>query len=134
MLVPDFWSVWKVILYQPFQAGAGSAEATGASTIDPAASATASAVLALIGQRLHTPLTTRAQTAPGGAGLTVGENDGPAGPTAFSVGVIIGGASEVDGACDVDGAVVEGASFSLVLQAVNVLIPMSAAPPTRSAI
>jgi hypothetical protein len=66
--------------------------------------------------------------------LTVGENDGPAGPTAFSVGVIIGGASEVDGACDVDGAVDEGASFSLVLQAVNVLIPMSAAPPTRSAI
>jgi hypothetical protein len=30
--------------------------------------------------------------------------------------------------------VVGGASFSLVLHAVNVLIPMSAAPPTRSAI
>lgn len=65
----------------------------------------------------------------------MGENDGPAGPTAFSVGVIIEGASEVEGACDVDGVlVVDGASFSLVLHAVNVLIPMSAAPPTRSAI
>jgi hypothetical protein len=49
MLVPDFWSVWNVILYQPFQAGAGSAEATGANTNDPAASAAASAVLTLIG-------------------------------------------------------------------------------------
>jgi len=66
--------------------------------------------------------------------LTVGENDGPAGPTAFSVGVLIDGISDIDGACDVDGAVVEGASFSLVLQAVNVLIPMSAAPPATSAI
>jgi hypothetical protein len=79
-------------------------------------------------------LTIFAQTAPGCTGLTVGENDGPAGPTAFSVGVLIDGISEVDGACDVDGAVVDGASFSLVLHAVNVLIPMSAAPPTRSAI
>jgi hypothetical protein len=61
--------------------------------------------------------------------LTVGENDGPAGPTAFSVGVLIGGASEVEGVL-----VVDGASFSLVLHAVNVLIPMSAAPPARSAI
>jgi hypothetical protein len=73
--------------------------------------------------------------------LTVGENDGPAGPTAFSVGVLIDGISEViDGiseviwACDVDGAVVDGASFSLVLHALNVLIPMMAAPPTRRAI
>lgn len=89
MLEPDFWSVWNVILYQPFQAGAGSAEATGASTNDPAASAAASAVLTLMGQRLHTPLTIFAQTAPGCAGLTVGENDGPAGPMAFSVGVLI---------------------------------------------
>jgi hypothetical protein len=61
--------------------------------------------------------------------LTVGENDGPAGPTAFSVGVLIEGASEVEGVL-----VVDGASFSLVLHAVKVLIPMSAAPPTRSAI
>jgi len=66
--------------------------------------------------------------------LTVGENDGPAGPTAFSVGVLIEGISEVDGACEVDGAVVEGASFSLVLHADNVPIPMMAAPPTRRAI
>jgi hypothetical protein len=67
--------------------------------------------------------------------LTVGEKDGPAGPTAFSVGVLIEGISEVDGACDVDGVLVgAGASFSLVLQAVNVLIPMSAAPPARRAI
>ena len=67
-----------------------STEATGASIIDPAASATASTVLTLIGQRLHTPLTILLQTAPGGTGLTVGENDGPAGPTAFSVGVPMG--------------------------------------------
>ena len=73
--------------------------------------------------------------------MTVGENDGPAGPTAFSVGVlidgiseVIDGISEVIGACDVDGAVVDGASFSFVLHAVNVLIPMMAAPPTRRAI
>ena len=66
--------------------------------------------------------------------MTVGENDGPAGPTAFSVGVLIEGISEVDGACDVDGAVVDGASLSLVLHAVNVLIPMIAAPPARRAI
>jgi len=77
--------------------------------------------------------------------LTVGENDGPAGPTAFSVGVPIGGivevasevegASELEGACDVDGVPVgAGASFSLVLQAVNVIIPMSAATPKRRAI
>jgi hypothetical protein len=84
-------------------------------------------------------LTIFAQTAPGCAGLTVGENDGPAGPTAFSVGVFIEGISDVegiseDGACDVDGAVVDGASFSLVLHAVNVPIPIMAAPPTRSAI
>ena len=66
--------------------------------------------------------------------MTVGENDGPAGPTAFSVGVLIDGISEVIGACDVDGAVVDGASFSLVLHAVNEPIPMMAAPPTRRAI
>jgi hypothetical protein len=49
--------------------------------------------------------------------------------------VLIAGASEVEGACDVDGVLVgAGASFSLVLQAVNVPIPMSAAPPARSAI
>jgi len=136
--VPDFWSVWNVILYQPFQFGAGSAEATGVSVIAPAVSTAASAalcpVLTVTGQRLHTPLTILLQTAPGGAGLTDGENDGPAGPTAFSVGVPIG-ASEVAGACEVDGVLVgAGASFSLVLHAVNVPIPMMAAPPARRAI
>jgi len=91
-------------------------------------------MLAVIGQRLHTPLTILLQTAPGGTGLTVGENDGPAGPTAFSVGVTMG-AWEVAGACDVDGVLVgAGASFSLVLHAVNVLIPIMAAPPARRAI
>jgi len=79
----------------------------------------------------------------------VGENDGPAGPTAFSVGVliegiseviegiseVIDGISEVIGACVVDGVLeVDGASFSLVLHAVNVVIPMMAAPPARRAI
>jgi len=61
---------------------------------------------------------------------------------AFSVGVliegiseVIDGISEVAGACDVDGVLeVDGASFSLVLQAVNVLIPMIAAPPASRAI
>jgi hypothetical protein len=61
---------------------------------------------------------------------------------AFSVGVLIEGISEVIegiieviGACDVDGVLVgDGACFSLVLHAVNVLIPMIAAPPARRAI
>jgi hypothetical protein len=137
MLVPDFWSVWNVILYQPFQFGAGSAEAIGAHTIAPAVSTVASAVLCpvrtVIGQRLHTPLTILLHTAPGGVGLIVGENDGPDPLTAFSVGVPAG-ASEVAGACEVDGVLVAGASFSLVLHAVRVPIPMMAAPPARRAI
>jgi len=83
---------------------------------------------------VHTPLTILLQTAPGGAGLTaVGENEGPAGATAFSVGVPEG-ASEVAGACEVDGVLVAGASFSFVLHAVKAPIPMMAPPPARRAI
>jgi hypothetical protein len=78
-------------------------------------------------------LTILLQTAPGGVGLSDGENDGPEPLTAFSVGVPAG-ASEVVGACEVDGVLVAGASFSLVLQAVKVPIPMRAAPPARRAI
>ncbi|SBS77592.1 hypothetical protein MHPYR_450035 [uncultured Mycobacterium sp.] len=67
------------------------------------------------------------QTAPGGAGLTVGENElGSPGPTAFSVG---------DGVTADDGVVVvDGLSFAFELQAVNAPIPTIAAPPAKSAI
>jgi hypothetical protein len=82
---------------------------------------------------MHTPLTILLQTALGGTGLTVGENDGPDPPTAFSVGVAAG-ASEVAGACEVDGVLVAGASFSLVLHALRVPMEMMAAPPTKRAI
>jgi len=79
-------------------------------------------------------LTILLQTAPGGTGLTVGENEGPAGDTAFSVGVPIG-ASEVAGACEVDGVLVgAGASFSFGLHAVRAPIPIMAALPARRAI
>jgi len=79
-------------------------------------------------------LTILLQTAPGGVGLTVGENDGPAGATAFSVGALAG-TSEVAGACEVDGVLVgDGASFSFVLHALKVPIPMMAAPPAIRAI
>ncbi|WP_323055684.1 hypothetical protein [Mycobacterium pinniadriaticum] len=71
--------------------------------------------------------TTSLQTGPGGAGLIVGENELlPPGATAFSVG---------DGTTADDGVVVvEGASFSLELQAVRAPIPTIAAPPAKSAI
>jgi hypothetical protein len=67
-------------------------------------------------------------TGPGGAGLTVGENELlPPGPTAFSVGDTAG--ADVD-----DGVVlVAGASFSFGLQAVSAPIPMIAAPPAKTA-
>jgi hypothetical protein len=64
--------------------------------------------------------------------LTVGENDGPAGDTAFSVGV---GAFEGDaGALEAgdDGASV-GLSFVAVLQAVRAPIPTMATAPAASA-
>jgi hypothetical protein len=71
---------------------------------------------------------TSRHTAPGGIGLTVGENEfAPPGDTAFSVG---------DGETD-DGVVVVvvvGASFSFGLQAVSAPIPTIAAPPAKSAI
>jgi hypothetical protein len=72
------------------------------------------------------------QTGPGGAGCTVGVNDGPPDITAFSVGEAAG-----DVEVPTDGAVVvlDGASFSLVgLHAVNVLIAINAAPPAAIAI
>ncbi|AKK28294.1 hypothetical protein [Mycobacterium sp. EPa45] len=68
------------------------------------------------------------QVSPGGAGLTVGENElGPPGDTAFSVG---DGATEDDGVVVVD----DGASFAFWLQAVSAPIPTIAAPPAKSAI
>ncbi|WP_371411267.1 hypothetical protein, partial [Mycobacterium sp. shizuoka-1] len=79
-------------------------------------------------QRMQLLPTISLQTAPGGAGFTVGENElGPPGPTAFSVG---------DGVTADDGVVVveDGASFSLELQAVSAPIPTIAAPPAKSAI
>ena len=71
---------------------------------------------------------TSLQTVPGGVGFTVGENEfGPPGATALSVG-------DTDGATDVDDGVVlvDGASFSLELQAVSAPIPTIAAPPAKS--
>lgn len=69
-------------------------------------------------------------TAPGGAGLTVGENElGPPGPTAFSVGVGV-----TDDVVVVVVVVVAGLSLALELQAVNAPIPTIAAPPAKSAI
>ncbi|WP_233209450.1 hypothetical protein [Mycobacterium sp. ENV421] len=69
------------------------------------------------------------QTAPGGAGLTVGENEfAPPGDTAFSVG---------EGTTVDDGVVVvvdDGASFAFELHAVSAPIPTIAAPPAKSAI
>lgn len=79
-------------------------------------------------QRMHSLPMTCLQTGPGGAGLTDGVNElGPPGDTAFSVG---------DGATVDDGVVVvvEGASFSFELQAVNAPIPTIATPPAKSAI
>lgn len=77
---------------------------------------------------MHSLPTTSLQTGPGGAGLTVGENElPPPGATAFSVG-------DTDGADVDDGVVlVDGASFSFGLQAVNAPIPMIAAPPASKA-
>ena len=69
---------------------------------------------------------TSLQTAPGGFGLTDGENElAPPGVTAFSV-----GETEVV----VVVVVVDGLSFALELQAVNAPIPTIAAPPAKSAI
>jgi len=67
-----------------------------------------------------------------GGALTVGENEGPAGETAFSVGV---GAFDGDaGALEAgdDGASV-GLSLVAVLQAVRVPIPTMATAPVASA-
>ena len=64
-----------------------------------------------------------------GFALTVGENEGPAGPTAFSVGV-----GAFDGALVAgdDGASV-GLSLVAVLQAVRAPIPTMATAPVASA-
>lgn len=80
---------------------------------------------------MHTPLTICLQTAPGGIGLTVGENDwSPPGRIAFCVedgaaGLVLAGVE----------AGLDGASFSLVeLHAVKVPITARADPPMASAI
>jgi hypothetical protein len=87
--------------------------------------------------RTQTPFTICLQTAPGGTGLTVGENESFApGPTAFSVGVR-------DIEADVDGlvvlvgvpVVVEGSSLVLLPQpAVSIPMATRAPPPTTIAI
>ena len=79
---------------------------------------------------MHSLPTTRLHTAPGGAGLTVGENElPPPGDTAFSVG---------DGTAvlvDVGVVVVDGDSLAFEPQpAVNAPIPTIAAPPASRAI
>ncbi|MFN8042414.1 MAG: hypothetical protein U0S13_03570 [Mycobacterium sp.] len=70
------------------------------------------------------------QTTPGGAGLTVGENElAPPGLTAFSVGDAVGATD------DVGVVVVDGDSLAFELQpAVTAPIPTIAAPPARRAI
>ncbi len=77
---------------------------------------------------MHSLPTICLQTVPGGAGLTVGENEfAPPGDTAFSVG---------EGTTVDDGVVVveDGASFAFELHAVSAPIPTIAAPPAKSAI
>ena len=81
---------------------------------------------------MQTPLTTFVQTAPGGTGSTVGEKEGPAGPTAFSVGE---GVAALELGADVVAVVVDGASFSVDgLHAVREPVATNAAPPARIAI
>ena len=79
---------------------------------------------------MHSLPTTSLHTAPGGAGLIVGENELlPPGPTAFSVG---DGAGALD---DVGVVVVVGDSLAFELQpAVSAPIPTIAAPPAIRAI
>ena len=79
---------------------------------------------------MHSLPMTCLQTAPGGAGLIVGENElPPPGDIAFSVGDGAGALVEVGV------VVVDGASFSFELQpAVSAPIPTIAAPPASRAV
>lgn len=80
---------------------------------------------------MHSLPTICLHTVPGGAGLTVGENElAPPGPTCFSVGDGV-----ADGAVEEGVVVVDGDSLALELQpALSAPIPTMAAPPTRRAI
>ena len=53
VLVPVFWSVWKVIWYQPSQLGAGSAVAAGETVSDAASASVAAAPKRIIEHRLR---------------------------------------------------------------------------------
>lgn len=88
---------------------------------------------------MHTPLTTSLQTAPGGVGFTLGENELPSpGPTAFSVGDTAGAEEPVVAVVGAEVGVLVfdvlvGASFSAVgLHPVSVPMVSSAVAAPRS--
>ncbi len=84
---------------------------------------------------MHTPLTISLQTAPGGAGFTLGEKELPSpGPIAFSVGETAGAEDPVVAVVGAEVDVLVGASFSVVgLHPVSVpMVSSAVAAPRRN--